>query len=135
MGTAGWAAPEAIQGAAKRASDVFSYGIMLWELLTWRPPSVLVNVGMLAEAPLNSNPTVLATLAAYKAAKLEKQQDSVSLSSSVPYDIEMSSTETPNKTSQFRPATYNGEKRDEFVPEYKRKQKSRSGVLLAPFSE
>jgi serine/threonine protein kinase len=50
MGTAGWAAPEMILGrGASKASDVFSYGIVLWELLTWRVPSVMISVGMLQE--------------------------------------------------------------------------------------
>jgi serine/threonine protein kinase len=49
-GTAGWAAPEVITGkGSSRASDVFSYGIILWELLTWRCPSVLITVAMLKE--------------------------------------------------------------------------------------
>jgi len=50
MGTAGWAAPEMILGqGASKASDVFSFGIVLWELLTWRVPSVMISVAMLQE--------------------------------------------------------------------------------------
>ncbi len=48
VGTAGWAAPEAMLGKdASKASDVFSFGMILWELLTYRVPSVLVSVAMM----------------------------------------------------------------------------------------
>lgn len=34
-----WLAPEVLQGgSATAASDVFSFGILLWELLSWRVP-------------------------------------------------------------------------------------------------
>lgn len=34
-----WAAPEVLHGAlASKASDVYSLGIMMWELLTWQKP-------------------------------------------------------------------------------------------------
>jgi len=38
IGTVGWMAPEAIDGEAVFASDVFSFGIFLWELATRRMP-------------------------------------------------------------------------------------------------
>ena len=48
MGTPGWAAPELLLGeGVSKASDVFSFGIILWELLTFRAPSVLLNLEML----------------------------------------------------------------------------------------
>eukprot|EP00606_Chrysophyceae_sp_TOSAG23-5_P000195 GSChrysophyteH2.ASY1.ANO1.492.1 assembled CDS len=38
-GTPGWAAPECIRElGSTKSSDVFSFGIIFWELLTWRPP-------------------------------------------------------------------------------------------------
>lgn len=43
VGTPGWAAPEAIMGlSCTKMSDIFGFGIILWELCTWRPPLVLV---------------------------------------------------------------------------------------------
>lgn len=54
MGTAGWAAPEVLSGKGfSKASDVFSFGIILWELLTWRSPSVMVTVQMLKEPSIS----------------------------------------------------------------------------------
>jgi serine/threonine protein kinase len=48
MGTPGWAAPELLLGeGVSKASDVFSFGIILWELLTLRAPSVLITLEML----------------------------------------------------------------------------------------
>ena len=48
MGTPGWAAPELVLGeGVSKASDVFSFGIILWELLTFRAPSVLINMEIL----------------------------------------------------------------------------------------
>lgn len=36
-----WHAPEVLaEGRHSRSSDVYSYGIVLWELLTWRAPWV-----------------------------------------------------------------------------------------------
>jgi serine/threonine protein kinase len=43
MGTPGWAAPECAMGhGAVKASDVFSFGIIMWEVLTFLQPSVVV---------------------------------------------------------------------------------------------
>lgn len=51
-GTPGWAAPECINGkGAHPLSDAFSFGIILWELVCWRPPSVLVSVADLKTKP------------------------------------------------------------------------------------
>ena len=48
VGTPGWGAPEAIMGiACSRYSDVFGFGIILWELLTWKCPLVFVNSSIL----------------------------------------------------------------------------------------
>lgn len=45
MGTPGWAAPELLLGSGvSKASDVFSFGVILWELLTFRAPSVLIDI-------------------------------------------------------------------------------------------
>ena len=56
MGTAGWAAPEMILGkGASKSSDVFSFGIVLWELLTWRVPSILITVKILLEDSVAMN--------------------------------------------------------------------------------
>ena len=34
-----WLAPEVLQGSPHSfASDTYSFGLVLWELLTWRPP-------------------------------------------------------------------------------------------------
>lgn len=44
MGTPGWAAPECAMGhGAVRGSDVFSFGIIVWEVLTFLQPSVAVT--------------------------------------------------------------------------------------------
>lgn len=57
-GTAGWAAPETILGKeATKASDVFSFGVVLWELLTWRVPSVMITVETLLEEPVRRHPS------------------------------------------------------------------------------
>lgn len=57
IGTAGWAAPESMLGkGASKMSDVFSFGIVVWELLTWRAPSVLVTVRMLKEQSIANLP-------------------------------------------------------------------------------
>lgn len=56
MGTAGWAAPEMILGkGASKTSDVFSFGVVLWELLTWRVPSILITVKILLEDSVSMN--------------------------------------------------------------------------------
>lgn len=45
VGTPGWAAPEALLGGeAGKPADVFSFAIVVWELLTWFPPAVLVDL-------------------------------------------------------------------------------------------
>jgi serine/threonine protein kinase len=57
-GTAGWAAPETILGKeATKASDVFSFGVVLWELLTWRVPSVMITVETLLEDSVRRHPS------------------------------------------------------------------------------
>jgi serine/threonine protein kinase len=57
-GTAGWAAPETILGKeATKASDVFSFGVVLWELLTWRVPSVMITVETLLEESVRRHPS------------------------------------------------------------------------------
>ncbi len=44
MGTPGWAAPECAMGhGAVKASDVFSFGVIMWEVLTFLQPSVAVQ--------------------------------------------------------------------------------------------
>jgi serine/threonine protein kinase len=59
VGTPGWAAPECIEGlAATKTSDVFSFGIILWELCTWLHPSVHVPVTDLTSAPLSLLPGI-----------------------------------------------------------------------------
>ena len=65
IGTPGWAAPEAIEGRATRASDVFGFGTMLWEVLTWRPPSLLISINMLKEEPLCFMPVVVTAVYEY----------------------------------------------------------------------
>jgi serine/threonine protein kinase len=43
IGTPGWAAPECVFGAgATKRSDVFSFGVIMWELVTFMQPSVMV---------------------------------------------------------------------------------------------
>ena len=43
VGTPGWAAPECLLGrGASQRSDVFSFGMIAWELLTYLEPCVLV---------------------------------------------------------------------------------------------
>jgi serine/threonine protein kinase len=69
IGTPGWAAPEAMEGKVVRASDVFGYGTMLWELLTWRPPSLLVSIKILCEEPLCYLPEVIEVVQKYIQAK------------------------------------------------------------------
>jgi serine/threonine protein kinase len=66
IGTAGWAAPEALKGSVTKASDVFSFGILLWELVTWRAPAVLVPLGVLLEPPLCYVPSVLEALTQFR---------------------------------------------------------------------
>ena len=59
VGTPGWAAPECLEGSmATKSSDVFSFGIILWELCTWIHPSVHVPVFELIRPPLNTLPGV-----------------------------------------------------------------------------
>jgi serine/threonine protein kinase len=59
-GTPGWAAPELIVGkGVSKASDVFSFGIILWELLTWRVPSIMVSVRMMQLDELRKHPAVI----------------------------------------------------------------------------
>lgn len=65
VGTPGWAAPEAIEGRATRASDVFGFGTMLWEVLVWRPPSLLLSIEMLREEPLCFMPLVITSVYQY----------------------------------------------------------------------
>lgn len=79
VGTPGWAAPEAIEGRATRASDVFGFGTMLWEVLTWRPPSVLLSIDMLREEPLCFMPTVITAVYEYCEASKQKNLLSNSL--------------------------------------------------------
>lgn len=58
MGTPGWAAPELILGeGVSKASDVFSFGIILWELLTFRAPSVLIDMAMLQMPEVSNLPS------------------------------------------------------------------------------
>jgi serine/threonine protein kinase len=58
MGTPGWAAPELLLGeGVSKASDVFSFGIILWELLTFRAPSVLINMKMLQMPEVRNLPS------------------------------------------------------------------------------
>lgn len=64
-GTPGWAAPEAIEGRATRASDVFGFGTMLWEVLTWRPPSLLIPIAFLRQEPLCYFPCVIVAVSKY----------------------------------------------------------------------
>jgi len=53
VGTPGWGAPEALMGiGCSRVSDVFGFGIILWEMLTWRAPSVLITRDILEDAKL-----------------------------------------------------------------------------------
>ena len=69
-GTPGWAAPECTKeqgGGSTKSSDVFSFGIIFWELLTWRPPSVFVSVAELRAPQLQSLPGVSELLASQDA--------------------------------------------------------------------
>jgi len=59
VGTPGWAAPECLEGSmATKSSDVFSFGIILWELCTWIHPSIHVPVCELVQPPLCNLPGV-----------------------------------------------------------------------------
>lgn len=59
VGTPGWAAPECLSGSlATKSSDVFSFGIILWELCTWIHPSIHVPVLELMRDPLRTLPGV-----------------------------------------------------------------------------
>lgn len=79
-GTAGWAAPETILGKeATKASDVFSFGVVLWELLTWRVPSVMITVEMLLEEPIRRHPStfdhpLLAIVREQRTPKVKKEK-------------------------------------------------------------
>ena len=43
-GTAAWMAPELLRrGESSLKIDVYSYGIVLWELLVWKYPFVLIS--------------------------------------------------------------------------------------------
>jgi serine/threonine protein kinase len=67
-GTPGWAAPECIRElGSTKSSDVFSFGIIFWELLTWRPPSVFVTVADLRSSQLRSLPGVDELLSSHDA--------------------------------------------------------------------
>lgn len=79
-GTAGWAAPETILGKeATKASDVFSFGVVLWELLTWRVPSVMITVETLLEDSVRRHSStydhpLLAIVKAQRNPKLPKKE-------------------------------------------------------------
>lgn len=51
LGTAGWAAPELVLAQpSDQSADVFSFGVVLWELMTWLPPSVIATRQILSNA-------------------------------------------------------------------------------------
>jgi serine/threonine protein kinase len=83
IGTPGWASPECILGkGSNKASDVFSFGIILWELITWRPPSVYVSVSELRQEPLCQLPGVKELLNTTMGVQ-DQRRSSVSASSDI----------------------------------------------------
>ena len=100
VGTPGWAAPEAIEGRAVRPSDVFSFGTMLWEVLTWRPPSVLVTIGMLREEPLCRLPIVIEAVYEYACSKAGLNVLSGSVNDDSEYDNEMVNIQSNHGTAE-----------------------------------
>jgi serine/threonine protein kinase len=66
-GTPAWVAPESVARAAPNLrSDVFSYGVVLWELCSWQPPFLTV--------PLAEKRIVDLEIAAAKVGALEKRR-------------------------------------------------------------
>jgi serine/threonine protein kinase len=90
-GTPGWAAPETAHGKSSKASDVFSFGIILWELVTYRPPSVKISLSSLKTKEIISLPGIKEIVDSIE----EKSKDDLIVSSPI-HNKDLEWQENPN---------------------------------------